>query len=44
MNPVASTRPTAMRVLGLTGGMSWESSAEYYRLANQLVAARLAWR
>jgi aspartate racemase len=27
--------------LGLLGGMSWESTAEYYRLANQTVAARL---
>ena len=25
----------------MIGGMSWESSAEYYRLANELVAARL---
>jgi aspartate racemase len=32
------TRP---RLTGMIGGMSWESSAEYYRLANQLVAARL---
>jgi aspartate racemase len=32
------TRP---RLIGMIGGMSWESSAEYYRLANQLVAARL---
>ena len=30
-----------MRTIGLLGGMSWESTAEYYRLANQLVAARL---
>ena len=29
------------RVIGLLGGMSWESSAEYYRLANQLVRERL---
>jgi len=28
-------------VIGLLGGMSWESSAEYYRLANQLVRDRL---
>lgn len=27
--------------IGLIGGMSWESTAEYYRLANQLVAQRL---
>jgi aspartate racemase len=30
-----------VRVIGLLGGMSWESSAEYYRLANQLVRDRL---
>ena len=30
-----------MRTIGLIGGMSWESTAEYYRLANQLVASRL---
>ncbi len=29
------------RPLGLLGGMSWESTAEYYRLLNQGVAARL---
>ncbi|MFD0559003.1 aspartate racemase [Stackebrandtia endophytica] len=30
-----------MRVIGMLGGMSWESSAEYYRLANELVRQRL---
>ena len=30
-----------MKTIGLIGGMSWESSAEYYRLANQLVRERL---
>ncbi|KQP13168.1 aspartate/glutamate racemase family protein [Pseudorhodoferax sp. Leaf267] len=30
-----------MRTIGLIGGMSWESSAEYYRLINQQVRARL---
>jgi aspartate racemase len=30
-----------MKVLGLIGGMSWESSAEYYRIINQAVKARL---
>lgn len=30
-----------MRTIGLIGGMSWESSAEYYRLINQLVRDRL---
>jgi amino-acid racemase len=31
----------AMLTIGLIGGMSWESSAEYYRLANTLVRERL---
>jgi aspartate racemase len=30
-----------MKTLGVLGGMSWESSAVYYRLLNQGVAARL---
>jgi len=30
-----------MRTVGLIGGMSWVSTAEYYRLANEEVAARL---
>jgi len=30
-----------MKVIGLIGGVSWESSAEYYRLINQEVKARL---
>lgn len=30
-----------MRILGLIGGMSWESTAAYYRLINQDVRARL---
>ena len=30
-----------MRVIGLIGGMSWESSAEYYRLVNELVRDQL---
>ncbi|AHG93013.1 aspartate racemase (plasmid) [Gemmatirosa kalamazoonensis] len=29
-----------MRYLGLIGGMSWESTAEYYRLLNRIVAER----
>jgi aspartate racemase len=29
------------RVIGMLGGMSWESSAEYYRVANQLVRDRM---
>jgi len=31
----------APRVIGMLGGMSWESSAQYYRLANELVRERL---
>jgi aspartate racemase len=30
-----------VRVIGMLGGMSWESTAEYYRLANELVRERL---
>ncbi|MEX2032450.1 MAG: aspartate/glutamate racemase family protein [Dehalococcoidia bacterium] len=30
-----------MKTIGIIGGMSWESSAEYYRLINQAVARRL---
>jgi aspartate racemase len=30
-----------MRTIGLIGGMSWESSAQYYRIINQAVRARL---
>lgn len=30
-----------MKVIGLIGGMSWESSLEYYRLINQGVKSRL---
>jgi aspartate racemase len=30
-----------MLTIGMLGGMSWESSAEYYRLANELVRDRL---
>ena len=33
-----TTRP---RVIGMLGGMSWESTIEYYRLANELVRDRL---
>lgn len=32
---------TQQRVIGLIGGMSWQSTAEYYRLVNELVANRL---
>ncbi len=30
-----------MRTIGLIGGMSWESSAEYYRIINETVKGRL---
>ncbi len=30
-----------MKTIGLLGGMSWESSKEYYRIINQAVQARL---
>ncbi len=30
-----------MKTIGLIGGMSWESSAEYYRLLNEQVKQRL---
>jgi aspartate racemase len=30
-----------MRTIGLLGGMSWESTAEYYRLVNELTRERL---
>src|SRR4051812_12480606 len=36
--PAERARP---RVIGMLGGMSWESTAEYYRLANGLVRDRL---
>lgn len=29
-----------MRMIGVLGGMSWESTAEYYRLLNEVTAAR----
>jgi aspartate racemase len=30
-----------MKTIGLIGGMSWESTAEYYRLINQETKRRL---
>ena len=45
-SPTTGPRPTStdhprQRVIGMLGGMSWESTAEYYRLANELVRDRL---
>ena len=34
-------RTDGQQVIGMLGGMSWESSAQYYRLANELVRQRL---
>lgn len=34
-------KTTAVRTIGLLGGVSWESSAEYHRLLNRAVAERL---
>src|ERR1035437_9685726 len=34
-------RTSEQRVIGMLGGMSWTSSAQYYRLANELVRERL---
>ena len=39
--PVKTPEHTSQRVIGLLGGMSWESTAEYYRLANERVRDRL---
>ena len=30
-----------MKLIGLIGGMSWQSSVEYYRIINELVAKKL---
>lgn len=30
-----------MKTIGMIGGMSWESAAEYYRIVNQKVKERL---
>ena len=30
-----------MKTIGLLGGMSWESSSEYYRIINEMVSTRL---
>ncbi|MEL7236081.1 MAG: aspartate racemase, partial [Chloroflexota bacterium] len=30
-----------MKTIGIIGGMSWESSTEYYRIINETVKARL---
>ena len=40
-DPAPAARSPRPRVIGMLGGMSWESTAEYYRLANELVRERL---
>lgn len=30
-----------MKIIGIIGGMSWESSAEYFRQINEAIKARL---
>ena len=38
---VAERKSVSQKVIGLIGGMSWESSAEYYRIVNERVRDRL---
>ena len=38
---IAASPAMTQAVIGLIGGLSWESSAEYYRLINQSVRRRL---
>jgi aspartate racemase len=39
--PAIKEEEEQMRTIGLLGGMSWESSIEYYRIINQRVRQRL---
>jgi len=39
--PACGFRQPLMRTIGLLGGMSWESSAQYYRLINEEARRRL---
>ena len=36
-NPAENVYPHSMKTIGLLGGMSWESTREYYRLINESV-------
>jgi aspartate racemase len=40
-NDQRSYKEAGMKTIGLIGGMSWESSLEYYRLINQLTKEKL---
>jgi aspartate racemase len=39
--PTESSQATRMKTIGVIGGVSWQSSIEYYRLMNDLVARKL---
>lgn len=39
--PLQANPPQTMKTIGLIGGMSWESSIEYYRIINETVRDRL---
>ena len=39
--PAIQRSPT-MKTIGLIGGMSWESSIEYYRIINETVKEQLS--
>lgn len=41
IEPSDTPATTSLGVIGLLGGMSWESSAEYYRIINEAVRDRL---
>jgi aspartate racemase len=40
-DPIFFITSNGMKTIGVIGGMSWESSAEYYRLLNQYAKVRL---
>ena len=40
-NPSENVYPDSMKTIGLLGGMSWESTREYYRLINESVRGRI---
>ena len=40
-SPAPAQAARQMKTIGLLGGMSWESTIEYYRLLNQIVKARM---
>ncbi len=38
---ISQTKELLMKTIGLIGGMSWESSLEYYRIVNEIVKSKL---